>query len=119
LKKVIQKTDFRENRLSKGKLESWLDIYLLYLQQAVKEEGGGERGGTGTLWDDWEMHKPLFIDSVYFKMHPTGRLGADIKTKIENILGQALGGCKLAWEFPWLPAKSATFTTTCVQFLSV
>lgn len=65
------------------------------------------------------MHKPLFIDFVYFKMHPTGRLGADIKTKIENILGQALGECKLAWEFPWLPAKICHIYATCIQFLSI
>lgn len=45
------------------------------------------------------MHKFLFINSVYFKIHPTGTLGADIKIKIENILGQALRGCKLAWDF--------------------
>lgn len=56
------------------------------------------------------MHKFLFINSVYFKIHPTGTLGADIKIKIENILGQALRGCKLAWDFPWLPAKPAAFT---------
>lgn len=56
------------------------------------------------------MHKFLFINSVYFKMHPTGTLGADIKIKIENILGQALRGCKLAWDFPRLPAKPAAFT---------
>lgn len=62
------------------------------------------------LWDDWEMQKLLFINAVYFKIHPTGGLGADIKIKIENILGQTLGECKLAWEFPWLPAKPATFT---------
>lgn len=56
------------------------------------------------------MHHFLFIDSVYFKTHPTGTLGADIKIKIENILGQPLGGCKLAWEFPWLPAQPAALT---------
>lgn len=50
------------------------------------------------------------MNSVYFKIHPTGTLGADIKIKIENILGQALRGCKLAWDFPWLPAKPAAFT---------
>lgn len=44
------------------------------------------------------MHHFLFTNSVYFKTHPTGTLGADIKIKIENILGQPLGGCKLAWE---------------------
>lgn len=44
------------------------------------------------------MHHFLFTDSVYFKTHPTGTQGADIKIKIENILGQPLGGCKLAWE---------------------
>lgn len=39
------------------------------------------------LWDDWEMQKLLFINAVYFKIRPTGGLGADIKIKIENILG--------------------------------
>lgn len=86
--------------------------YLIVVSvQAVKEqEGGGKKGGTQMLWNDFEMHKFLFINSVYFKIHPTGTLGADIKIKIENILGQPLEGCKLAWDFPWLPAKTAAFT---------
>lgn len=61
------------------------------------------------------MHKFLFIKSVYFKIHPTETLGANIKIKIENILGQAFRGCRLAWDFPWLPAKSAAFISAALS----
>jgi len=90
-------------------------LIVVSVQTVEDKEWGGQEGGTEMLWDDWEMHKFLFINSVYFKILPTGTLGADIKIKIENILGQAHRGCKLAWDFPWLPANPAAFTPAALR----
>lgn len=65
------------------------------------------------LWDDWEMQKLLFINAVYFKIHPTGGLGADIKIKIENILGQTLGECK-GMGVSMASSKARHIHTTCI-----